>query len=51
MNIDKSRHRHSRVWSFIRHSERGIVEAILDDFRNFHNIDRYLHSHNSIGLV
>ena len=51
MNIDKLRQRHSHVWSFIRHSEKGIVEAIFDDFRNFQNIGRYLHSHNSIGLV
>ena len=32
MNVDKSRHRHSHVWSFIRQSERGIVEAIFADF-------------------
>ena len=51
MNIDKSRHRHSHVWSFIRQSDRGIVEAIFADFRNFIKISRYLHGHNSIGLV
>ena len=49
MNIDKYRHNH--VWSFIRQSEIGIVEAIFDNFRNFHKIGRYLHGHNSIGLV
>ena len=47
MNIDKSRHKH--VWSFIRQSEIGIVEAIFDNFGNFHKIGRYLHGHNSIG--
>ena len=51
MNIDKSRHRHSDVRSFIHQSERGIVEAIFYDFRNFHKIGRYLHGHNSKGLV
>ena len=51
MNIDKSRHRHSHVWRFIRHSERGIVEAIFYDFCTFHKIGRYLHGNNSIGLV
>ena len=51
MKIDKYRHRHSHVWSFIRHSETGIVKAIFDEFHNFHKISRYLHGHNSIGLV
>ena len=51
MNIDKSRHRYSYVWSLIRQSERGIFEAIIADFRNFLKIGRYLHGHNSIGLV
>ena len=51
MNIDKSRHRYSHVWSFIRRSERGIFEAIFANFRNFLKIGRYLHGHNSIGLV
>ena len=51
MNIDKSRHRYSHVWSFIRQSERGIFEAIFADFRNFLKIGRYLHGHNSIRLV
>ena len=50
MNIDKSRHRYSHVWSFIRQSERGIFEAIFADFRNFLKIGRYLHGHNSIGI-
>ena len=36
--------------AFYRRSERGIVEAIFDDFRNVHKIGRYLHSHNSIWL-
>ena len=49
MNIDKSRHRYSHVWSFIRQSEKGIFEAIFADFRNFLKIGRYLHGHNSIG--
>ena len=30
-------------------SERGIVEAVFEEFRKFHKITRYLHSHNSIG--
>ena len=51
MNIDKSRHRYSHVLSFIRQSERGIFEATFADFRNFFKISRYLHGHNSIGLV
>ena len=52
MNIDKSRHRYSHVLSFIRQSERGIFEAIFfADFRNFLKIGRYLHDHNSLGLV
>ena len=37
--------------AFFLRSERGIVEAIFDDFRNLHKIGRYLHGHNSIGLV
>ena len=51
MNIDKSRHRNSHVCSFFRCSERGIVEAIFDNYRNFHQIGGYLHGHNSIGLI
>ena len=51
MNIEKSRHIYSHVSSFIRQSERGIFEAIFADFRNFLKIGRYLHGHNSIGLV
>ena len=27
------------------------VEAIFDDFRNFHKIGHYLHGDNLIGLV
>ena len=44
MNIDISRHRHSHVWSFIRQSERGIVEAIFADFRNFHKTGHFTRS-------
>ena len=51
MNIDKSRHRYSHVLSFIRQSEIGIFEAIFCRFLNFLKIGRYLHGHNSIGLV
>ena len=51
MNIDKSRRRHSHVWSFLRRSESGIVEAIFDDFRNFHKIGWYLQGHNLIWLI
>ena len=51
MNIDKSRHRYSHGWSFIRQSERGIFEAIFADFRNFLKIGWYLHGHTLIGLV
>ena len=36
---------------FFRRSERGIYEAIFDDFRNFHKIGQYLHGHNLIGLI
>ena len=42
MNIARSRHRHGHDLSFFRRSERGIVEAIFDDFRNVHKIGRYL---------
>ena len=35
----------------IGYSERGIVEAIFDNFHNFNKIGQYLHGHNSIGLV
>ena len=51
MNIDKSRHRHSHDFSFFHRSERGVVEAIFDYFRNCHKIGRYLHGHKSIGLI
>ena len=52
MKINKQiNKRHSYIWSFICCSERVIVEAIFDEFRNFHKISRYLHGHNYIGLV
>ena len=36
MKIDKKAHSH--VWSFISHSEHGIVEVIFDELPNFRKI-------------
>ena len=51
MKINKQRHRQSYIRSFIRCSERGVVEAIFYEFHNFRKIIRYLHGHNYMGLV